>query len=190
VLVENVVDNYHCPILHKDSFVAFGFCRSPVEDTIVDPAGHSSWHVPRSEVERENLRRRALSHLAERSYTHDSFYHVYVFPNLFVASTEGMNFYVGHAVPVGPEQSVLRARYFEPRVELKPSHRARQDMLNDQTSIYGINVVEEDRVILEAVQRGVRVSQKPGIVGDGEPRIKAFMDHYKARMEKAQPASA
>lgn len=184
ILVENVVDNYHCPILHRDSFVAFGFCRSPVEDTVVD-AGHSSWHVPRTDVEREALRKRALSHLDGREFAHDSFYHIYIFPNLFIASTEGMNFYVGHVLPVAAEESVLRARYFEPSLELKPSHRARQDMLNDQTSIYGLNVVEEDRAVLENVQRGVRLSDKPGVIGSGEPRIRAFMDHYEERMAGA-----
>lgn len=188
VLVENVVDNYHCPILHKESFVSFGFCRSPVEDVVIDAAGHSSWHSPRQEVEREGLRRRALSHLADREFAHQSFYHIYIFPNLFVASTEGLNFYVGHALPVAAEESMLRARYFEPNVELKPSHRMRQDMLNDQTGLYGLNVVEEDRVILETIQRGLRLSDRPGIIGEGEPRIRAFMAHYAERMAQPVPA--
>lgn len=184
ILVENVVDNYHCPVLHKESFVAFGFCRSPVEDTIVD-SGHSSWHSPRQQVEREGLRRRALSHLADREFAHESFYHIYIFPNLFIASTEGLNFYVGHALPTGPEETVLRARYFEPNVELKASQRVRQDMLNSQTGNYGLQVIEEDRVILEAVQRGIKISDKPGIIGGGEPRIRAFMDHYHQQMSRA-----
>lgn len=186
ILVENVVDNYHCPVLHKESFVSFGFCRSPVEDTIIDPAGHSSWHSPRVPSDRENLRRRALSHLAAREFAHESFYHIYIFPNLFIASTEGLNFYVGHALPVGPDESVLRARYFEPNVALEPRQRIRQDMLNDQTGTYGLQVIEEDRVILEAVQRGVRLSDKPGIIASGEPRIRAFMEHYKERMALPQ----
>jgi phenylpropionate dioxygenase-like ring-hydroxylating dioxygenase large terminal subunit len=181
ILVENVLDNYHCPILHKETFVSFGFCRSPVEDTVIDGA-HSSWHSPRHELEREGLRRRALSHLADREFAHQSFYHIHLFPNLFVASTEGLNFYVGHALPISAEETLLRARYFEPNLELKPSHRMRQDMLNDQTGVYGLSVIEEDRVILETIQRGIRLSGRPGIIGGGEPRIRAFIEHYKRRM--------
>lgn len=184
ILAENVLDNYHCPILHKDTFVSFGFCRSPVEDVVIEGA-HSSWHSPRQEVEREGARRRALSHLASREFAHQSFYHIHIFPNLFIASTEGLNFYVGHALPVAAEQSVLRARYFEPNLALKPSHRLRQDMLNQQTGNYGVEVIEEDRVILETIQRGIRLSKRPGIVGDGEPRIKNFMDHYSVKMGAA-----
>lgn len=52
---------------------------------------------------------------------------------------------------------------------------------NDQSG----NLTEEDRVILEAVQRGIRISDKPGIIGNGEPRIRAFMQHYKQRMALA-----
>jgi hypothetical protein len=58
----------------------------------------------------------------------------------------------------------------------------RQDMLNDQTGVYGLSVIEEDRVILETIQRGIRLSGRPGIIGGGEPRIRAFIEHYKRRM--------
>lgn len=181
VLVENVIDNYHCALLHRETFVSFGFCRSPVEDVVVEDV-HSSWHVPRTAMKRDGLRKRALSHLQGRNFAHDSFYHLYIFPNLFIASTEGISFYIGHALPLGPEETILRVRYFEPKVELKPSERVRQDMLNEQTRTYGLEIVEEDRPILENIQKGVRLANNPGVVVKGEPRISAFMSRYNELM--------
>lgn len=181
ILVENVIDNSHCPILHQDTFVAFGFCRKPIEDTVIDGL-HSSWHVPRVEIAREGVRRRALAHLEAREYRHDSFFHVHIFPNLFVASTEGASFYIGHALPIGPEETILRVRYLAPALDVGDRNRAKQALLNDQTRASGLRIVEEDRPILEQIQRGVRLSSKPGALLNNEPRIASFMQTYIAAM--------
>lgn len=181
VLVENVIDNQHCALLHRETFVSFGFCRTPVEDVVLEGV-HSSWHVPRTAMPRDGVRRRALSHLKSRSFAHDSFYHIYIFPNLFIASTEGISFYIGHALPIAAEETVLRVRYHEPKVQLDGSQRVRQDLLNDQTRTYGLDIVEEDRPILESIQKGVRLANNDGVVTKGEPRIAAFMDRYSELM--------
>ena len=177
LLVENVVDTTHCSVVHRESFVSFGFCRVPVEKTTI--AGlHSSWHVPRVAAEREGARRRALEHLSNRSFVHDSFYHIYIFPNLFIASTEGVSFYVGQALPHEPDRTVLRVRYLEPALALSDKHRQRQDVLNEHASASSLGIIAEDRPILEAIQKGMAMSSKPGALLKGEPRIESFFDSY------------
>jgi phenylpropionate dioxygenase-like ring-hydroxylating dioxygenase large terminal subunit len=188
LLIENVVDTSHCSILHKETFVSHGFCRLGVEDLVMDK-GHSSFHVPRTETEDESIRRRFLSHLKSREFHHNSFYHIHIFPNLLVASTEGISFYVGHVLPVGPEETILRMRYFEPNVELKaPRHRARQDLLNEQTNAHGTEIIEEDRSVLEGVQKSIRVADGSGRIGSGETRMLTFMQHYLEMMGKVAAA--
>lgn len=177
LLVENVLDNYHCGVLHRESFVEFGFCRKPAEDTRID-GPHSSWHVPRVPIARETLRKRALSHLSHRGYAHDSFFHVYIFPNLFVASTEGMSFYIGHALPTGPGTSELRYRYLAPELELTEKQQIYQNSLNLQTNASGLRIIEEDRPVLENIQRNMRLSKRPGVHVRDEPRIEAFYRSY------------
>ena len=178
LLVENVVDKGHCPVLHKDSFVPLGFCQLDVEDVVIDH-GHSSHHVPRAEIEEESIRRRFLAHLRSREFHHDSFYHINIFPNLLLASTEGISFYVGHVLPIGPDETILRIRYFEPKVELSaPRHRARQDLLNEQTNHNGTSIIDEDRVVLETIQQSIKVADGPGRIGRSEQRIHAFHQHY------------
>lgn len=182
LLVENVLECYHCAAVHPETFIGgLGVGHHPIRDVAVTD-GHSSCHFPRTEIKRENLRRKILSHLAERDYAHDSFFHIYVFPNLFISSQEGLTFYIGQALPTAARRTVLRTRVYEPRIEYSTGGRARQDMLNQQSVEIAARVIEEDRAVLENVQRGLEVSTRPGILGGEEVRIAAFFDHYRQRM--------
>jgi len=188
LLMENVLDVAHCAVLHKDSFVPLGFCRVGIQDVVID-RGHSSHHAPRSEVEDESVRRRFLAHLKKREFHHNTFYHINIFPNLLLASTEGISFYVGHVLPIAPDQTILRIRYFEPAVELTaPRHRARQDLLNEQTNRNGTTIIGEDRDVLEGIQQVIKVADAPGRIGRSERRIHAFHQHYRQLMGGAVAA--
>jgi hypothetical protein len=80
-------------------------------------------------------------------------------------------------------------RIFEPAVELSAKHRQRQDAINEGTIATSIALVEEDRAILEAIQRGIGLAERPGAIGAEEVRIAHFMERYMARMNEAvQPA--
>lgn len=181
LLVENVVECYHCAVAHPETFIAQGFGKRSLEN-VVFSGRHSSCHFPRSEGERDKLRSRMFSHLQNRGHSHDSFHHTFIFPNLFIASTEGLSFYVGHALPVSAEETVLRLRYFEPAVELTTNQRIRQDRINEEANSIGLRLVQEDKEILENVQKGMRISDMPGMIGDEETRVRAFMDAYLERM--------
>lgn len=180
LLVENVLDNYHCHTLHPESFVADGFCLNPPEDVVVD-GPHSSFHVPRTSTgreEQERLRRRFLSHLANRSLSHSSYFHIFIFPNLFVASTEGTTFFVGQALPEAAGRTNLRVRYLEP-AGIPSRSRSRQDMVNLTFSENGLKIIaEEDLPVLETVQQGLAISDSPGFIGEGEMRIRAWREAY------------
>jgi choline monooxygenase len=191
LLVENVLDNYHCTTLHPQTFLADGFCRTPPEQVVVD-GPHSSFHVrrtPTGREEQEALRRRFLSHLAKRSLTHDSYFHIFIFPNLFVASTEGTTFFVGQALPHAAGQTNLRLRYLEP-AGLPARSRGRQDMVNQTYSENGLKIiVEEDLPVLETVQKGLAISDRPGFIGAGETRIRAWRESYARAMEQGLAAA-
>jgi phenylpropionate dioxygenase-like ring-hydroxylating dioxygenase large terminal subunit len=182
LLVENVLECYHCAVVHPDTFLSgLGVGRLPIADVFVDQ-GHSSAHFPRVEVKREQQRRKVLSHLDGRQFTHNSFFHIHILPNLFISSTEGTSFYVGHALPLSAEVTLLRTRFYEAAVEFTAAQRNRQDAINSQSRVLGTQVIEEDRAILEQVQRGIRLSSRPGHLGLEELRIKAFHDSYAEAM--------
>lgn len=189
LLVENVLECYHCGTVHSESFVAgLGIGRLPIAEVSID-GPNSSCHFPRTEIRREGLRKKILSHLDARAFVHDSFFHVHIFPNLFISSQEGLTFYVGHAVPLGARETTLRTRIYEPAVELSEGKRARQDMLNVQSREVANTVLQEDRTVLENVQRGLELSDRPGVLGAEEVRIATFFQHYRALLDSWTPTA-
>jgi phenylpropionate dioxygenase-like ring-hydroxylating dioxygenase large terminal subunit len=181
LLVENVIECYHCSTVHQNTFICYGFGKAEMQDLIVE-GGHSSCHWPREVSVNEDQMRRGLSHLNGRSLKHQTYHHIYVFPNMFVSSTQGTSFYVGQLLPISEDNTILRIRYFEPKMEWKRWHRTRQDLVNVETVEIGVRLIEEDRQILENIQRGVRLSDRPGVLGADEVRIAAFADHYEKMM--------
>lgn len=178
LLVENVLECYHCGTVHQDTFVrTLGIGRAGIEQ-VVSSGPHSSSHFPRTALPGEERRKKALAYLDGRAFAHDSFFHIHIFPNLFISSTQGLSFYVGQALPEGAAQTSLRFRLFEPKLELTRAQRAAQEMINRNGMTLGRAVIEEDRVILEQVQRGVERATKPGVIGREEVRIAAFMAAY------------
>jgi len=177
LLVENVIECDHCSVVHQKTFVPYGFGKAPLEDLVLEGA-HSSCHFPRQDAANEDFMRRSLSHLNGRSLAHRSYYHIYLFPDLFVSSSQGMSFYVGQMLPISPEETVLRVRYFEPKMNWKSWHRTRQDQVNVETVEVGLGLLQEDRLILENIQKVMRLSRRPGVLGSEEVRIAAFADQY------------
>lgn len=190
LLVENVLECYHCSTVHQETFVPWGVGKLPISDARFC-SGHSSAHFPRQDQPREELRRRYLSHLKDRPFDHNSFFHVFVFPNLFIGSSQGLSFYVGQVLPMAPGRTVLRSRNFAPNVDLSDKHRARQAPINDEQNAMSRRLIEEDRVILEQIQRGLHLTDKAGALGDDEVRIADFHRHYLATMAgEVAPAAA
>lgn len=182
LLVENVLECYHCAVVHPDTFLkVLGVGRAKIEGVTMDRF-HSSSHFPRTELKEEKRRQRALAYLDQREFAHNSFFHIYIFPNLFISSAEGVSFYVGHALPKSAGHTHLRFRLFEPRLALTKSQRASQDLVNAHGARLGREVIEQDRAILENVQLGLQLSDKEGIIGEEEVRIAAFMETYRRLM--------
>jgi len=182
LLVENVIECDHCSTVHQKTFLPYGFGRAPLEELVVE-GDHSSCHFPRLDAANEDFMRRSLSHLNKRTLQHRSYYHIYLFPGLFVSSSQGMSFYVGQLLPLSPDETVLRIRYFEPKMDWKSWHRTRQDQVNIETVEVGLGLLQEDKLILENIQKVMRLSARPGVLGKEEARIAAFADRYAKTME-------
>lgn len=182
LLVENVLECYHCGYVHPETFVkGLGIGKKPIADVQIGP-GHSSSHFPKSPTARDALKARAVAHLADRAFAHESFFHVYIFPNLFISSTEGTAFYVGHAVPASVGETRLRTRFFAPGVELDARAQLRQDLMNRQGATQGKEVINEDKAVLETVQRGMAAANRAPLLGADEVRIEAFAAAYDKAM--------
>lgn len=184
LLVENVLECLHCSLVHKDTFLAkLGIGRMPLEG-IMFSKNNSSAHAPTSGRIGGGSKDRVVSYLEKRKLKHKSFHHFYVFPNLFIASSEGASFYVGQAIPISSGKSCLRFRLFEPNIEYSPVEREIQNVLNEHNVSFSSQLISEDQQVIENVQKGIVCSDKNGCLDQEEVRIVHFMKTYNTIMNK------
>jgi choline monooxygenase len=178
LLVENVLECYHCLPVHKDSlYERLGIGLKPYIN-LEFFNGNSSAHAPIDVDKVSPKRKKLLRYLENRTFKHDSFYHLYIYPNLFISSTEGSSFYIGHALPNSSKETNLRIRYFEGNVPNMEEYRNYQDVINNDIVNFGNEVLNEDKVIIQNVQKGITLSNKKLYLNKEEFRIKDFHEHY------------
>jgi choline monooxygenase len=182
LLVENVLECYHCNAVHPETFVkGLGVGRMPIQD-VVFASDHSSCHFPRMATESESKRKHLLKHLESRAFHHNSFYHLYIFPNLFISSTEGSSFYIGSALPTAANRTTLVSRFLEPQVTLTGPQRRKQNLINEHSVPLGLRVIDEDRIILEKIQSTISIVDFEGCLAEQEIRLARFEASYLAKL--------
>jgi choline monooxygenase len=178
LLSENVLECHHCLSVHKDSLVdRLGIGLKPFVDFEFFK-GNSSAHLPIEKGTISLKRKKILKYLDNREFKHDSYYHLFIYPNLFISSTEGVSFYVGHALPNDFNETNLRTRYFECKIQNMEDYRNYQDFLNTDIVNFGNEILNEDKEIIQSVQKGLAISNKNLYLNKEEFRIKAFHEHY------------
>jgi choline monooxygenase len=176
IIIENVIEAYHCQSIHKETLMNMGFCSIPEKNQIYDK-GHSVADYPKLEGFMAN---KMLSYLEKRVFKHDSFRHFFIFPNLLISSTEGTSIYVGNILPINAKKTILRKRFFDIKFEenfepKKSIHNAFLEMV--KTSINSILL--EDKKILEQVQKNMKFAKNTYVLGNQEDRIKKFHSFIK-----------
>ncbi len=176
LIVENVVEAYHCPAIHQNTLYNMGFCRkSEVNNDYYN--GHSVADYPKSDKVDEG--NKLLKYLDNIEIKHDTFRHYFIFPNLLISSTEGTSIYVGNILPVNSEKSILRKRFYSPKfrdnfIPKEAIHKAFLEMV--KTSIN--QILEEDKVILEQIQKNMPFVENTYFLGKEESRINSFHEKY------------
>ena len=185
LLVENVLEGYHCPLVHRDSLVSLGYCKDYPKE-INYSQNHSSWHSPRS-ITNETTSTK-LKFLNNLSFKHNSFYHIYVFPNLFISSTSGGFYYIGRLMPHKVDESMLFYNFFSPRynVELTQKEQKMDKVLFSFNCESALNVLKEDKPMVEGCQSGLNEeSSVEGILSQTEEiRIIEFHKNLQKEYDK------
>ncbi|MGK4569266.1 aromatic ring-hydroxylating oxygenase subunit alpha [Flavobacterium sp. 3HN19-14] len=175
IIVENVVEAYHCPAIHQETLFGMGFCSIPEANQEYDN-GHSVADYPKNE---DKPLEKVLKYLENRKLSHETFRHFFIFPNLLISSTEGTTIYVGNILPVAADASVLRKRFFAPAFKenftpVKAIHNAFLEMA--KTSIN--QILAEDKAVLERIQKNMPFVKATYFLGNEERRISDFHHHY------------
>lgn len=110
--------------------------------------------------------------------------HFFVFPNLAIGVTHGSLMSVQTYDPVDADRCNLHFRLFlgeTSRPETKG--RAARKAVEDNLRGFNERVLDEDRVVSEAVHKGLRQVHRPAVPGGCEERIFAFHRAYLDRLE-------
>lgn len=153
LLVENVLECYHCQSVHKESLGVLGLGKGePYNYKSYGP--HNSIEYPLN-VDSKVVNSKRLGFMERRMLKHNSYLHFYIFPNLFISSSGGMFFYVGRLDPINPKLTDLKMNFISPRTI--DNHEVKLKGYLDVNRNNTIQVVEEDRKVVEDLQDNMAI---------------------------------
>jgi phenylpropionate dioxygenase-like ring-hydroxylating dioxygenase large terminal subunit len=176
VAVENTLESYHVGFVHSESFAKLGAKGMDFKFW----GKHSKWEAPLSDTVAAQSQA-LLPYFEPRSFPIQGYYHLFIFPNLTVASTFGTSFSVQRFVPLTAESTRLDTTVlWAPDGGGKAISPGARTHMARSIGEFNRQVFSEDKAICEAVQRGARNARQPGMLSDEESRVSAFQDAYLA----------
>lgn len=182
LLVENVVECYHCKILHANSLVKLGFgAILPVNYR--ESSKHNDCEYPKSKnLKDEEAKTKRLSFLQYRLRQHESYHHIFIYPNFFVASLEGTAYNITNIIPLSATESVLNVRLHSPKLavpdDAAPVGRAIFSAFGEMITASNIVILNEDKETLESIQSVIAKVDRTPLFGKEEFRIDHFYRNY------------
>lgn len=175
LLVENVLECYHCSSVHKETLVPIGIGSKRPENHLADDF-HDMIDYPIRIGRQQKERNAKLNFLDKKSYIHNSLRHIYIYPNLFITSTDGTLFYIGRLTPENEADTALLVNFARP--VLKDLTKKEEFIANaffESSPESAQKVIFEDREILENIQSNLPlIKDLTQIFGDEEFRIVRF----------------
>jgi phenylpropionate dioxygenase-like ring-hydroxylating dioxygenase large terminal subunit len=196
IVVENFLEFAHIPTVHAATFGRIGLDGSAGFD--VELKGLHSQALLKANVQRLASQdvegnREYLAAFQRRVFKPLGSHVTLVFPNLVIVSVFGLSYLLTSIYPEAPERTRLRYRLFEAKADdgavIAPALRAhRREVLK---AFAYKTVIDEDKNIVETLQRGTSVSDQPGILGLSEGAVHNFQKnvleslrrHRQARLE-------
>ncbi|MCU7618693.1 Rieske 2Fe-2S domain-containing protein [Chryseobacterium sp. PBS4-4] len=175
LLVENVLECYHCSSVHKETLVPIGIGGKKPENHYCE-SGHDKVDYPIRTTALQTEREAKLSFLTKTQYSHKSLQHWYIFPNLFISSTAGNLFYIGKLSPERSDYTKLYAEFVKPKyTELTKKEGMLLNAYAQASLDSSTRVIFEDRAILEDIQKNLSIiPEQKQIFGEEEFRIESF----------------
>jgi phenylpropionate dioxygenase-like ring-hydroxylating dioxygenase large terminal subunit len=185
ITVENTLESYHVGFIHTDTFKKLG--ASGMNFSFEGP--HSAWQANLTESVAAQMAK-LLPVFGEGRYDVTGYFHQHVFPNFTVATTYGTSFALQLFEPAGPGRTRFVSIVFQAVIP-SGSRRAEvtAELLRTSVAEFNRSVFEEDRVICEAVQRGVVDAEGPGILSTEEERVGHFQRAYASYMSGRESAA-
>jgi phenylpropionate dioxygenase-like ring-hydroxylating dioxygenase large terminal subunit len=177
LLVENVLEGYHLSYVHRDTFVPAGFAST--SDYRHGAKGGVSWStmIPRHGDDKGSAYRR-LSVEAGHYY-----HHAFVFPNAFLANSNGLIGFQSSLQPLDPSSTRLEWALFELPALAALAAPIREHFRNDALAFANATLLE-DKALVESCQRGLASVGTANQFQPNEARIAQFHSMYLEKMSE------
>jgi phenylpropionate dioxygenase-like ring-hydroxylating dioxygenase large terminal subunit len=171
IIVENTLESYHVNLVHSDTFRKLGAKGLDFEFD----NEHSSWDAELNLSENDPTLHKIHSHFSERDFKIDGYKHYIIYPNLLISTSYGISYNFSVIEPISPNQTNFTSYvYLTPPSKENVVTETYKDLLID----FNRKVFDEDKAICEEVQKGVEVTDKPGVLSLEEKRVHHFQKSY------------
>jgi choline monooxygenase len=178
LIVENVIDKSHCKSLHRNTLVNIGLCVKKDEEEFFDIYA-SSIRLYKIDSYKNEKTKMIINKYLPRNISNDYYEHIYIFPNLTIGIFEGLNFTIGNILPIKVDKTVYELKYYFS--EIKSNNPISYEILENMKSEvirFGNQVFQEDKEILEVVQKSIHLATHNGYLISNESRLRHFYDLY------------
>jgi len=180
LIIENVLECYHCSTVHKNTFIPMGIGREKMVNYF-SFNGHNKCEYPKIFPEKLSKKEVFVEEvLQNRLFKHNSYLHYFIFPNLLLSSTEGKSFYVGKLEFVDPVSTNLNYKLFSPTFD---DSTVIDELMIDSIAEYSMistkKILLEDLNVLESQQLNITGKEDNQMyLDDEEIRILDFFCYY------------
>lgn len=180
VAVENTLEFYHVNQVHRETFARLQAAES-------SPHFWGVHSMTTAQLGSDGRRRAMLDKsLGQRANPSDGYEHLFVFPNLTLASTQGFTLSVQYFHPLSAGRTLFTTYTLAcaPKVDASAGFNTEiAKALAQQAAAFNEQVFREDQTVCEQVQAGLRDAPEHGILGSMETRVAHFQSAYLAATE-------
>jgi choline monooxygenase len=177
-ICENVIDVTHCLSLHQETLVKIGYCKEPIKSFVLN-GSNSLLKLPPQENNERKKRDKFINKKLPRKNQNNEYKHIFIYPNLTIGVYEGLNITIGSILPQNSVETNYNLHYYFAEILNKNDQTKNLlEIISSDVINFGNKVFDEDKIILENVQKGVLEADQSGYVYENELRIKSFFESY------------
>lgn len=180
VVVENTLEEYHVRQVHPQSLYKVEIQASEFNFQGLHSSDAMTFKVKFTDFKKLP----ELMH--EREWHVEDYVHQLIFPNMTIASAFGTTIAIQQIIPMDTETTLFISHVFAAKLSNNEQHFLVK-AFNQNAVDFNRQVFEEDRLICEAVQEGLKQAHlQSGTLSKDEARVAAFEQNYMKLMEVSQ----
>ena len=178
IVVENAIESYHVPIVHRNTFAALNNYGTEADD-MVDYLSKSGGHSRMTHNVNEHFRsgwQEYESDVGTWPFRFEHYVHQFIFPNLTVSSMLGHSFHITRFRPDAVGRTTVELQSYASRFERQTPHGAEiMASIHDLAARFNRKVINEDKQICELAFQGAQLAANPALLAnDSERRVAHF----------------